>query len=59
MAPYTWTKVFRPVVARLRELGVRLTVYVEEISGRPLCKQRDAAKTADARTGWRQAEELF
>ena len=59
MAPYAWMKVFRPVVARLRELGVRLTVYAEEFCGRPLFKQGDVAKTADARTGWRQAEELF
>jgi len=59
VAPFTWTKVCRPVVARLRELGFRLTAYVDDFGGRPPCTLGEAATTADARAGWRQAEELF
>ena len=60
LAPYTWTKVCQPVVGRLRELGFRLTAYVDDSGGRPpVAVKGSAATKEDARRGWRTAETLL
>lgn len=33
IAPFTWTKVCRPVVARLRELAVVIMASVDDLGG--------------------------
>lgn len=59
-APYTWTKVCRPVVARLREMGFRLTAYVDDFGGRPpLSMQEGPATREDARRGLCTAKDLL
>eukprot|EP00170_Pyropia_yezoensis_P009770 contig_43816_g9808 len=32
-APMTWTKVMRPVVEHLREMGFRIIPYVDDFGG--------------------------
>jgi len=59
VASFIETKVCRPVVARLREFGVRLTAYVDDFGGPSSCTLGDAATSADARAGLKQAKELF
>eukprot|EP00170_Pyropia_yezoensis_P000576 contig_2858_g577 len=60
LAPYTWTKVCRPVVARLCELGFALTAYVEDFGGRPPVPVPGRPATRlDAARGWQQARELL
>lgn len=60
LAPYTWTKVCRPVVARLRELGFALTAYVDDFGGRPPVPVPGRPATRlDAARGWQQARELL
>lgn len=57
LAPYTWTKVCRPVVARLREMGFALTAYVDYFGGRP--PVAIPGRPATRPRGWQQARELL
>lgn len=60
IAPFTWTKVCRPVVARLREMGFVVNVYVDDFGGRPPVPVRGRAATkADAAAGWTAAVKLL
>ena len=60
VAPYTWTKVCRPVVSRLRELGFVFTAYVDDFGGRLHVRKKGwPATKADARRGWRTAASLL
>jgi len=60
VAPYTWTKVCRPVVGRLREMGFVFKAYVDDFGGRPPVRDTGQPATkADARRGWRTVADLM
>lgn len=53
ITPFTWTKVCSPVVAKLREMGFVVTVYVDDLGGRPpVPAPGRPATNADAAAGW-------
>lgn len=59
VAPYLWTKVCRPVVQRLRALGLRDIVYVDDFGGAPPSRRSRPAIKADARRGSLEVQRLF
>jgi len=59
VAPFLWTKVCRPVVQRLRALGFRVIVYVDDFGGAPPSRRRRPASKADAVRGSAQVQHLF
>lgn len=59
IAPFTWTKVMRPVVQRLRELGFRVLAYVDDFGGAPPAPPGQPATAAQAGAAYRLIERLF
>lgn len=59
VAPYLWTKVCRPVVQRLRALGFRVIVYVDDFWGAPPSRKGKPATKAGARRGSLEVQRLF
>lgn len=59
IAPFTWTKVIRPVVQHLRELGFRILAYVDDFGGAPPALPGEPATAAQARAAYRLVEQLF
>lgn len=59
IAPFTWTKVMRPVVQYLRELGFRILAYVDDFGGAPPALPGQAATAAQARAAYQLVERLF
>lgn len=59
IAPFTWTKVMRPVVQHLRELGFRILAYVDDFGGAPPAPPGQAATAAQAGAAYRLIERLF
>lgn len=51
LAPYYWTKVCRPVVAKLRRLGFQIVAYVDEFGGAPPSAPGQPATRDDAIAG--------
>lgn len=52
VAPFIWTKVCRPVVSKLREMGFRVIVYVDDFGGAPPTASRHGPATqAEAAAG--------
>eukprot|EP00168_Porphyra_purpurea_P018165 TRINITY_DN662_c0_g1_i10.p1 TRINITY_DN662_c0_g1~~TRINITY_DN662_c0_g1_i10.p1 ORF type:complete len:892 (+),score=165.22 TRINITY_DN662_c0_g1_i10:970-3645(+) len=59
IAPFTWTKVMRPVVQHLRELGFRILAYVDDFGGAPPAPDGQPATRAQARAAYNLVEQLF
>lgn len=59
VAPYLWTKVCRPVVQRLRAMGFRVIVYVDDFGGAPPSRKGKPATKKDARRGSSEVQRLF
>lgn len=58
-APMTWTKVMRPVVEHLREMGFRIIPYVDDFGGAPPAEPGEAATSAQAVAAYKYVERLF
>jgi len=59
VAPYTWTKVCRPVVQCLRGKGFRMIAYVDDSGGAPPAKRGQPASQTEAIDAFRTVERLF
>jgi len=59
VAPRTWTKVCRPVVAELRRLGFRIIAYVDDFGGAPPASPGAPATKAEAVAGFSLVAELL
>lgn len=59
IAPYTWTKVMRPVVQYLRERGFRILAYVDDFGGAPPAPPGVPAIKAQAQAAYRFITKLF
>lgn len=60
VAPFIWTKVCRPVVGKLREMGVRVIVYVDDFGGAPPTQSKHGpASEGEAVRGSQAARKLF
>lgn len=58
-APFLWTKVVKPVVRRLREMGFRVIAYVDDFGGAPPSRPGHPATKRDAAAGSQQVRDLF
>lgn len=59
IAPRTWTKVCRPVVAEQRRLGFHIIAYVDDIGGAPPAAPGVPATKAEAVAGFRLVARLL
>lgn len=60
VAPFIWTKVCRPVVGKLREMGFRVIVYVDDFGGAPPTRSKHGPATgAEAVRGSQAVRQLF
>lgn len=58
-APMTWTKVMRPVVQHLREMGFRIIPYVDDFGGAPPAMPGEPATTQQAVDAYQYVDRLF
>jgi len=59
VAPYTWTKVCRPVVQALRGKGFRIIAYVDDVGGAPPAGRGQPATATEAIEAFDTVQRLF